>query len=129
MKGQSWKGILCFILTVALLTGMSAVTAESQEPVKLTFWTAMDSKVANNCSSYEELLCMQKLEEILNVDVEWEHPPMGEETEQFNVNAAAHKDSSFPDYSLSWGTPFFTVAGHWKLFLRTLSVPSPSFYP
>ena len=70
------------------------------EPVKLTFWTAMDSKVANSCTSYEDLLCMQKLEEILNVDVEWQHPPIGEEAEQFNLMVASTKlpDMIFYDW-------------------------------
>lgn len=96
MKAHGWKGIWCFVVAMVLLVGMSAVTAEpiADETIKLTFWTAMDSKVANSCSSYEDLLCMKRLEEILNVDVEWQHPPMGEETDQFNLIAASGK---YPD--------------------------------
>ena len=107
MKGKRCKGILCLVLAMVLAVGVFVVPAASSaaaEPVTLTFWTAMDSKIANSCTSYEDLLCMQKLEEILSINIEWQHPPIGEEKEQFNLMVASAKlpDMIFYDWVNSY---------------------------
>ncbi|MBQ3668752.1 MAG: extracellular solute-binding protein [Clostridia bacterium] len=96
MKVYSRKSMLCLILALALLAGMGAMSANAEEApgTKLTFWCAMDSKIANNYASYEDLACMKALEEILNIDIEWQHPPVGEEASQFNLIVASQK---YPD--------------------------------
>lgn len=81
--------------------------SSGEGPVKLTIFSQLNSKSANTVTSYEEVLSMQKLEEATGVDIEWQHPPIGQENEQFNLMCASQDlpDMIFWDWSAYPGGP------------------------
>ena len=109
MKGKSFKSVVCILMALLLVAGTltgcngssggnasggkeaSNGSASSGETVSLTFWSDLNAKTANTCTSYEDVAAMKKLEEILNIDITWQHPPVGEEKEQFNLTVASMK--------------------------------------
>ncbi len=59
------------------------------EPVTLTYWVSLDNNAAASISSYSENKVYQKMEEITNVKIDFLHPTIGQETEQFNLMIAS----------------------------------------
>ncbi|MGI5900254.1 MAG: hypothetical protein ACOX8S_10100 [Christensenellales bacterium] len=64
-------------------------TEAPKEPTNLSFFSWLNSKSALAVTSYDDVRSMQMLEEVFNVDIEWLHPPIGQETEQFNLMVAS----------------------------------------
>ncbi|MBQ8087888.1 MAG: extracellular solute-binding protein, partial [Clostridia bacterium] len=62
--------------------------------VTITIWMPFDSNTAEYATSYGELKIIQKLEEMLNVNLEFMHPPVGSETEGFSTMLAS---GEYPD--------------------------------
>ncbi|MBD2847991.1 extracellular solute-binding protein [Paenibacillus sp. IB182496] len=58
-------------------------------PVKLTYWVAMDGNASRSLGSYSEMLFFQELEKRTGVEVEFQHPAVGSEKEQFNLMIAS----------------------------------------
>lgn len=78
-----------------------AVLPEGQltaEPVTFTYWVGLDSNAAANISSYSENKMYQELEKITNVKIEFLHPTMGQEKEQFNLMIASQDLPDFIEY-------------------------------
>lgn len=59
------------------------------EPVTLTYWVSLDNNAAASISSYSENKMYQKMEEITNVKIDFLHPTIGQEKEQFNLMIAS----------------------------------------
>lgn len=69
-------------------------TAEVDYPDELSYWVGMNSQVAANLGSYNEMSAYQEIEKITGTSVEFLHPA-GDATEQFNL-MIANRDS-LPD--------------------------------
>jgi putative aldouronate transport system substrate-binding protein len=64
-------------------------------PATLTYYVPIDrTKAAPVLTNYGEVACYQELEKITGVHVDFIHPAMGQETEQFNIMLASRE---FPD--------------------------------
>lgn len=59
------------------------------EPVTLTYWVPLDGNAAATISSYSENKMYQELEKITNVKIEFLHPTLNQEKEQFNLMIAS----------------------------------------
>ncbi len=69
-------------------------SAPSAEKVTLTYWVAMNQNVSATLKSFDEMTCYKELEKATNVRLEFQHPAVGQEAEQFNLMIASGK---FPD--------------------------------
>jgi len=67
----------------------STAPAADEKPGELTIFAGLNGKSANTVTSYEEVTSMIELEKRLNIDVTWQHPPVGQENEQFNLMVAS----------------------------------------
>ena len=71
--------------TVASTTTNTSATTVSGEKPKLTYWMRILPDVVNFAKSNAELPFFQELQERLNIDIEFQHPPAGMEDEQFKL--------------------------------------------
>lgn len=60
------------------------------EPLTLSYFHYLDGKASATMSSYADMACYQELEKITGVTIEWLHPPVGQESEQFNLMIASN---------------------------------------
>nr|WP_274655396.1 extracellular solute-binding protein [Paenibacillus humicola] len=61
---------------------------EGQEPAKLqtlTYWVALSSNVAATLKSFGDMTVYKELEKQTGVHVNFQHPPVGQEKDQFNL--------------------------------------------
>lgn len=61
----------------------------SKETLNISIFAPLSSKAADSVVSYDELIAFQELEKRLNVDIEWRHPPIGKENDQFSLMIAS----------------------------------------
>ena len=85
-------------LTVALLLALSPVLAAAEvlypiaeEPVHLTYWMPLNSGAAKYITSYDENYAYAKMKENTGVDIDWIHPAVGQEKEQFDMMLLSNK--------------------------------------
>lgn len=65
-----------------------------KDKVTVTYWVAMSQNVGATLKSFGEMTCYKEMEKATNVHIEFQHPPVGQESEQFNLLVASGK---FPD--------------------------------
>lgn len=80
-----------------LATGMIEYPIETDQ--KLTYWIPINGVVAQQVTSLNETEFAKKLIEETGIDVEFIHPPQGQEGEKFNVMMAS---GELPDI-VAWG--------------------------
>ncbi len=69
----------------------------------LVFWGALNANVSANFSNLGDTEIGKQWQEQTGVTIEFEHPPVGQETEQFNLLIA---DGNYPDlWQQSWNNP------------------------
>ena len=68
------------------------------EPVTFTYWVSLDNNAAASISSYGENKMYQELEKITNVHIDFLHPTIGQEKEQFNLMIASRDLPDFIEY-------------------------------
>jgi len=61
---------------------------QSDKPIKLRFWTEMHGAAAKFISSYNENWAYKKIQEETGIQIEFIHPTLGSEQEQFNIMIA-----------------------------------------
>lgn len=59
--------------------------------ITLTYWAPLNSKVVSFATSLSDVLCYQELEKATGIKLEFQHPPVGQEKEQFNLMLASKK--------------------------------------
>lgn len=62
---------------------------KTEEPITLTYWTPLNGSVSRIISSYNENIALQKYMEEVGVRIEFIHPAVGQEQEQFNLMMAS----------------------------------------
>ena len=78
--------------TVLLVSGLAGCSGEKKATggkEKLTYWTGINVNAVSVIQNYDELLMYQEIEKKFNVDLEFKHPPVGQNTEQFNLMIAS----------------------------------------
>jgi len=69
----------------------STTASEEHKPVTITWFQALDGKAAATMKSYDEIASWKIIQEKTGVDIEWLHPPVGQEKEQFNLMIASQQ--------------------------------------
>jgi putative aldouronate transport system substrate-binding protein len=78
----------------------SAITPEPlklpivSQPLTLTYWAPMASNVAASMKSFDEMGCYRELEKRTGIHLEFQHPPLQRDQDQFNLLVASGK---YPD--------------------------------
>ncbi len=79
----------------------AATTAKPAEKVTLKYFCAL--KCPDVYTSHDQMLCFQLAEKATGINIDWIHPPKGQETEQFNLLVAS---ANKPDI----------MEGNWRTF-------------
>ena len=74
--------------------GSAFAASGPSEPVTLSYWATWDGGSADVVSDYDEKLCYQVAQEATGIDIQWIHPPQGQDKEQFNLLVVS---DSLPD--------------------------------
>ena len=53
--------------------------------ISLTYWMPLNAGAAKYITSYDDNYAYAKMQELTGIDIEWIHPAVGQETEQFNL--------------------------------------------
>ena len=107
--------------------GTSAGKAESGAP-SLTYWVKMDSsKIAPTTSNYGTIMCYQAMMKNTGINVEFIHPPVGQEADSFSLMTVSYTHLDVYKRQ-AMNTEFFTVKGKRGLkAIRRCSVKSPTW--
>ena len=92
--------LFAVVLTAAMaVTVFSGCTKSVTKPnpdnnkeeklTKIKWFQTLDPKAAATMKSYDEIESWKYIQEKTGVDIEWQHPPVGQETEQFNLMLAS----------------------------------------
>lgn len=92
MDSKMMKRIIAAGLISALSAGMLAGCGKGKDDGKLTMWTPNHLNAYE--SSFDDVACFQMMQEENDVDVEFIHPVVGQESEQFTVMLAS---GDYPD--------------------------------
>lgn len=74
--------------------GSAAGTANGQDvqyPASVTYWVGMNGNASAIMKSYNEIAAYQELEKRTGTKVEFQHPPTGQDKDQFNLMLASGK--------------------------------------
>jgi len=71
----------------------------TDKPITLTCWASLNSNVAQHSSSYSEIPLYKELEKRTGVKIEFLHPPVGQENEQFNLMIASNELPDMIEYN------------------------------
>src|SRR5258708_11853704 len=61
------------------------------QPLTLTYWAPMSTNVAASMKSFAEMGCYVELEKRTGVHLDFQHPPLLQEQDQFNLFVASGK--------------------------------------
>jgi putative aldouronate transport system substrate-binding protein len=64
------------------------------QPLTLTYWAPMSTNVAASMKSFGEMGCYTELEKRTGIHLDFQHPPLQQEQDQFNLLVASGK---YPD--------------------------------
>ena len=70
----------------------STDTSKGSADKSITYWTAMNGNVSPVVQNYAEVEYYKQLKEKTGVAIEFLHPPVGQESEQFKLLIASRKD-------------------------------------
>lgn len=76
------KKLLCALLAGILLAAMPAIGAAEEIPT-ITYWVNLE--FSDVLTSYDDIKPLELAQERLGINIEWQHPPVGQESEQFNL--------------------------------------------
>jgi len=65
-----------------------------KEKINLSYWVGLNGNVAATLKSFGEMTCYKELEKLSNIHIDFQHPPVGQENDQFNLMIASGK---YPD--------------------------------
>ena len=57
----------------------------TEEPITLSYFVAMPSKIGATMQSFNEIACYQEMEKLTGIHIDFIHPPVGQEREKFNL--------------------------------------------
>ncbi len=83
-----------------LATAGASTTAEPltlpivTQPLSLSYWVPMSSNVSATMKTFAEIACYKELEKRTGIHIDFQHPPLNQEREQFNLLTAS---GTYPD--------------------------------
>lgn len=91
MKMKKIVGIVAAAaLVTASLSGCSGKKTSDNEGDKLTYWTPLASSAAARFSNFGETRLAKELQDRLGTELEFIHPPQGQESEKFSIMVASN---------------------------------------
>jgi putative aldouronate transport system substrate-binding protein len=94
MFARRMSKVIIWLVVIAFLSSMfifyNVASAQSSKPV-LTIFTWMDPKAAPVLKNYREMAVYQTIMKKFKVDLQFIHPAMGSENEQFNIMVASRQ--------------------------------------
>jgi putative aldouronate transport system substrate-binding protein len=105
-KARSLWQRLAVVAAFAVLAALSATAGPQAErasaaPVKVTYFMGLPTQTAASLKSLGEVYCWQELQRRTGVTIEFVHPAVGQDREQFNLIMASR---DFPDIMVwNWG--------------------------
>lgn len=72
-------------------SGTTTNPADVKYPDSLTYWVSLNPNAAATMKSYNEIAAYKELEKKTGTKVEFQHPPTGQEKDQFNLMIASGK--------------------------------------
>ena len=92
------KKILALILSVVALISFAGCgnkkTNDDASSNKLSWWIAINSVVGQSASNYGEIPLYKEVQKQTGIEIDFVHPVVGQETQQFNIMVAS---GEFPD--------------------------------
>ena len=85
-------------------TPKATTAQQGSAPVTLTYWAAFENNAAKSVKSYAELPLYQELMKRLNVNLVFQHPPVGMESDQFKLLVASKELPCIIEYD--WFTQY-----------------------
>lgn len=103
---KTWKKAIAFAAAVALAAGFAGCGTDKDGqqttgdgPQKLTYWVPLNPNAAMSVSDYGETPFAQELQKKFNVEIEYQHPPQGQEAEKFNIMISMGELPDIIEYS------------------------------
>lgn len=79
----------------------ASATNTPADPISLSYWVSLPSNAARSLKDYNESLFYQELEKRTGVKVNFQHPAVGTEAEQFNLLIASGKLPDVIEYNIT----------------------------
>lgn len=95
------KKLLCALLAGILLAAMPAIGAAEEIPT-ITYWVNLE--FSDVLTSYDDIKPLELAQERLGINIEWQHPPVGQESEQFNLMVVSGELPDIIEYS--WNSAY-----------------------
>ncbi len=95
------KRTLALALSAVLCIGLAGCKDKKEtagESATLTYWVAMPSYFSSSGMTFNELPMYKEYEKRVGIDVEFTHPPMGQEAEKFNLMIASGNLTDIVEY-------------------------------
>jgi putative aldouronate transport system substrate-binding protein len=89
-------------------TGGLSLPLTTNENIKLTYWVPLNQQAKGMIQSYNDNLAIQELEKRTGVRVEFLHPPIGQEIEQYKLLISSN---DLPDIIEERGTALYPGGG------------------
>src|SRR5260221_1036192 len=89
----------------ASATAAAGATAEPvtlpivTSPLSLSYWAPQSSNVIASMKTFGEIGAYKELEKRTGIHLDFQHPPLGQDTEQFNLLAASGKYPDIVEYN------------------------------
>lgn len=85
----------------AAASAAASATNTPADPISLSYWVSLPSNAARSLKDYNESLFYQELEKRTGVKVNFQHPAVGTEAEQFNLLIASGKLPDVIEYNIT----------------------------
>ncbi len=106
-------------------------TETAGDPNKLTYWAQFNPAVSQTLSNMDETPYAQELQKRLGIDIEYIHPPVGQEVEKFNLLIASNDmpDIIFWDWNANYaGGPAKAIREKRIIPLNDYKDKAPNFF-
>ena len=94
--------LITAVLLAASACSLSGCGGSKSLDGSFTYWCKMNPSVATNVKTYNEIAAYQALEEETGVHIDFSHPPIGSEAEQFKLLFVSNDMPDFIEYY--WGS-------------------------
>ncbi len=75
------------------------------QPLSLSYWCPMSSNVVATMKTFAEIACYKELEKRTGIHIDFQHPPLNQELEQFNLLSASGKYPDVVEYNWLTNAP------------------------
>ncbi len=76
-----------------------------KEPLSLSYWVPLSSNVTASMKTFAEIGCYKELEKRTGIHIDFQHPALNQETEQFNLLIASGKYPDVIEYNWLTNAP------------------------